>query len=66
MSADVRVYAMVGNRKFTDRSWNGIVSRVVSAYQLTTTSKERVTAARYLDEGNTARLRHVTIRPVAS
>lgn len=57
--------AKVGSRVFEDRSWNGLVSRVVAAYNLKTSSGERIAAARWLQNGETVLLDEwVTIKPL--
>lgn len=66
MSADQEFKAKVGTREFTDRSWNGLVSRVAAAYKLDTTAGERILAADNLKEGYAARLDGVKIVPVRS
>lgn len=57
--------AKVGNRVFEDRSWNGLVSRIVAAYNLNTSSGERVSVARWLANGEEVLLAGtVTVKPV--
>ena len=63
------VQGRVGTETFTDRSWNGVVSRVVSKYGLSghVDAAKRVAAARKLENGQPARLTLlVTIHPVRS
>lgn len=67
--SDDEVQAKVGTETFTDLSWNGIVSRVVSRYGLSghVDATKRVAAARKLENGQPARLTLlVTIHPVRS
>lgn len=65
MSAD-QVKAKVSTREFTDRSWNGVVSRIAAAYKLDTTAGERILAADNLKEGFAADLGGTRIMPVRS
>lgn len=58
--------AKVGTRVFEDRSWNGLVSRIVAAYNLNTSSGERTSAARWLEDGEDVLLGNsVTVKPVS-
>ena len=57
--------AKASGREFSDVSWNGVVSRIVAAYRLSTTAGERVAAARDLADGKTVVLDGTGIRPVS-
>lgn len=58
--------AQVAGRVFEDKSWNGLVSRIVAAYNLNTSSGERVSAARWLADGEDVRLGNsVTVKPIS-
>lgn len=58
--------AKAGDRVFEDRSWNGLVSRVVAAYNLKTSSGERTSAARWLEDGEDVLLAGtVTVKPLS-
>jgi hypothetical protein len=51
-------------RDFSDTSWNGLVSRIVAAYGVSTTPQERVKAARDLEDGKKTTIAGVTITPL--
>jgi hypothetical protein len=56
--------ARAKGRTFEDRSWNGIVSRVVAAFNLNTTAAERTAAARDLMDRRVATVGGVSINPL--
>lgn len=55
--------ATAGGREFKDSSWNGVISRVVAAYNLKTTTSERVQAATELMDNNTTYVGGVRVVP---
>ena len=58
--------AKVGNQVFEDRSWTGVVSRIVAAFNLKTSTGERTSAARWLEDGEDVRLGNsVTVKPLS-
>ena len=56
--------ARARDRVFEDRSWNGIVSRIVSAYGLSTTAGDRTAAARDLENGWPVYIAGVLVKPL--
>jgi hypothetical protein len=51
-------------RTFEDRSWNGVVSRIVAAYKLETTAAQRVAAANDLANGRPVVISGVSVTPL--
>lgn len=58
--------AEAAGRVFEDRSWNGVVSRIVATYNLSTSAGERTSAARWLEDGEDVLLANsVTVKPLS-
>ncbi len=55
--------ATAAGRTFEDKSWNGLVSRIVAANHISTTPRERVEVAGALSEGQAVTLGGIRITP---